>query len=459
MKASILCSIILISSFFSFTTSSAQQFPEDVYWSNDFESELTIFASRLRALKEHEGKLFAGGIFKDSQDDPTSMSIIEWDGSNWDISLNWAQCNYCNTRKFVTIDDTLLAIGDYEFVGDSPTTDRTILKYSNSRWVEYTPALRGKVIDAIKKDSILYVIGSELKTVDGAIHGSFTSNVNGNWRDLPDTSNTITISTSQELIIWNDTLIASGANLNTENRNRGIAYWHDNKWNEYNGIFGISGIDLEIYKDKLYAYGDFRIEGNENPIQFARWDGSSWEVLIDSIFTSQPMLLTKSHDYLYLGGESPLNIKKPVSRYHYGFKFLPYFTVARWDGDALKIIQGENSRVFDKVWAMASFRNDLVVGSIVEPFGVEAYNDSLGWYSLIAHNGGTNAPITDLAAYGDKGVVAIGQFNQAGNRTAVGVAIWNGSSWETLGNGFKRLGSSCGRRWGGYLRRRKWYLS
>lgn len=172
---------------------------------------------------------------------------------------------------------------------------------------------------------------------------------------------------------------------------QGVARWNGSKWAAYGpGLgfldyygYGTGGPRaFTTYKGQLVAGGDFTRTGNF-PVQYlARWNGTAWLPLIYGIDGPVHALATLE-DTLYLGGR---------------FQTAGYVHtvgVAKWNGDLC---------------------SPLGLGLKTEtPYGYDPTD------------------VNQLVPWNGK-IVAGGYFEEADSIEVDGLAAWNGSSWEPLGD-------------------------
>jgi hypothetical protein len=200
----------------------------------------------------------------------------------------------------------------------------------------------------------------------------------------------------RSLTVYNGDLIAGGqfttAGGVTVN---GVARWDGSQWHPLGA--GLSGgccpwaLAVKEYQGDLYAGGPFWNAGGVADTMFiARWDGSQWHSLGPGTTTHGMRDMTVYNGELIVGGDFTTIVGVPANR------------IARWNGS-----------------------NFQPLGTGVSMGGDHSYVETVTVYNGL--------------------LIAAGQFNTAGSQSASHIAGWNGSSWQTLGDGVS--GGCCGSVW------------
>lgn len=168
---------------------------------------------------------------------------------------------------------------------------------------------------------------------------------------------------------------------------RGVARWDGTQWHAfgpglgdppYDPVYGAAGASsFETYQGALLACGEFRVTG-QTPLDYlARWSGSAWIPVVDDLDGPVYDLATVA-DTLYIGG------------FFETVDSMAAAGIARWNGSA---------------WSP-------VGAGLHTSYGRPAVRFLQNWRERI---------------------VASGYFETADSIQVEGMAVWNGTAWESLG--------------------------
>ncbi len=220
----------------------------------------------------------------------------------------------------------------------------------------------------------------------------------------------------------------------------------------------------------LYAGGSFHYAGGVLVEKIAKWDGVIWSEM--SGVNYDVLSITADSDFVY------------VANGHYALKYtgtnwltLPAFSanvmvvgvvngelyaggdflyqgtnfvnhIAKWNGtswDSLGPGLGEPP-LFGRVDAITEYQGKLVAGGLFKLAGTDTMSslaiwDGTSWHSigggLHSNNANDYASVYDLFVDGDSLYVA-GDFeytDSIGGLTVNGIAMWDGTNWHNFGNG------------------------
>jgi len=191
----------------------------------------------------------------------------------------------------------------------------------------------------------------------------------------------------------------------------------------------------------LYAGGSCTIVGSSTARGLASWDGVAWSPLGDGL---APIGVSSARSFvvfddgggddLYIGG-SFATVDGQAANH-----------IARWDGGAFSPLPGTPEDGTDgPVEALAVFDDgdgeELYVGGrFTAAGGVDAVGiarwDGASWNALTNPADGLNGDVTALAVYDDgsgPALFALGEFTSAGGQTLNRIGKWDGVSWSALG--------------------------
>jgi len=216
-----------------------------------------------------------------------------------------------------------------------------------------------------------------------------------------------------------------------------LARWDGTNWLPLgSGVVGASNVLVKVLRTdgtNLYVGGTFTNAGGVAAINLAKWDGTNWSGFNGGIGDTTggvgDILLDGSN--IYVGGQFVTAGNVAVTN------------IAKWDGSNWSALGGGVSGGFGVIYTIARIGNELLIGGgFTNASGVSAQNiagwNGNSWTNLSAGITSETQPCYVLSlAVGSGGQIYVGGiFDQAGALPAGGLAIWNGSSWATVGDGF-----------------------
>lgn len=274
-------------------------------------------------------------------------------------------------------------------------------------------------------------VANNIAMWDGTTWNTLGSGTNGNCSQL-------IIDTAGHLIAAGDFDSVGGIAANN------IARWDGSKWNALG-----SGASSRIYAmvtdslGSIYIGGEFQHAGGEFVSGIARWDGVKWYSLAGGInhASFNPKycyaLGIGSSGELYAGGTFD-SIGGIAAR-----------NIAKWDGTSWsalgKGLGPSRQRAWGTCVAIATdTAGNLYAGGVFEGAGevnargIAQWNGT-SWSALSEGIAGEYTSIEVLATDNAGNLYVGGYFSDIGTPTpgfkAKNIATWNGSSWNTLGDG------------------------
>lgn len=239
-----------------------------------------------------------------------------------------------------------------------------------------------------------------------------------------------------------DNLYASGYALTTGGQiatNTGVDIFDGTNWSSRIG--DVSGglcvvYDVGFLGNDVYVAGIFQKAGEVTAGGLAKWNGSDWS---DVGFAGVALALVSDGTNLYVGGTFT-NAGGVLNT-----------NIARFDGTnwySLGDGVGYYTGGFGQSVNFLELHNGLlyVGGAFTNAGNITALNVAVwngsSWSSLgTGSANGVNGTVSALVFQGDDLYVG-GRFSTAGGASAFGIAKWNGASWSALGAGCKG-GVSC----------------
>jgi hypothetical protein len=214
---------------------------------------------------------------------------------------------------------------------------------------------------------------------------------------------------------------------------RPIAGWDGGQWYAMSGIGHTSTAvtwpnvqTIQQFGTELFASGIINLVNGQPSGNMAQWNGTSWSASPNPLFSFD---LHVFGGELYSAGAYEIPGNPPLKA-----------GVLRWDGSNW-VTMGTNYPPTCE--ALITWRGMLIAGgwnSLQVP----------NWHNIAAWDGqnwlplgtGTNAFVRALAVFDPDGagpmpelLIAGGGFTVAGGLSAVGIAAWDGMSWQALGPG------------------------
>ena len=167
----------------------------------------------------------------------------------------------------------------------------------------------------------------------------------------------------------------------------------------------------------VYAAGYFTDVGGLRS-QVVRWNGLGWDTLNGGMILGTVRELAVYRDTLYAGG----NFSDPTT-------FAPHYII-RWNGTAWEPVP---NGVNNSVWALEVFNDELYVGGdFSSPANKLVKFDGQNWIPV---GPGTNGIVKDIKFDQNGVMYVGGDFTIAGGIQARRIARYDGNTWSELGSG------------------------
>lgn len=244
-----------------------------------------------------------------------------------------------------------------------------------------------------------------------------------------------TNNSSHGLLVWNNKLIDLGSFNNPCNR---VAAWNGTSWECLGGGVGIVARAGTVWNGNLVVVGDFWNvqQPCTNCNGVAMWDGTQW-TNIGAGFNNDVLCVTVWNGDLVVAGDFTQSNGQPCSR------------IARWTGTTWEQI-GPSNAFNNDIRAITEFEGELWIGGDFTNVGGCTACDRLVKWSGTAWVGGDSG--VDIQGGVDNTVRVLyvnpydgklymgGHFTDLNldgviNTNCKGVAVYDGSNWESLGTG------------------------
>lgn len=210
----------------------------------------------------------------------------------------------------------------------------------------------------------------------------------------------------------------------------GDEYWDDSFYTK--SLSQRAGCAAFGNSGELYVGGSFPTADDIVVNHIARWDGTSWHAMGEGLNGSVKTLIVDPSGYVIAGGYFEDAGGDPDADH-----------VAVWNGSSWASLGGPGSHLSSTVYAFAFDSNgDLVAGGDFINAGGDpdadhvAVWDGSSWSSIGGTGSGVDATVDAIILSPGGDLIIGGAFSNAGGVAAADrIAAWNGSTWTALGAG------------------------
>ena len=385
------------------------------------------------ALEKDSNYVYAGGWFT-NVDNCGARNIARWDGTNWS-RMGDGLGGFVMSLKWL---GTNLYAGGVFYSTNSAYT--CLARWAGTNWSliqgDFTGGLAPGIGSITSDGTNLYVCGSFY-----SVNGIATTNVarwdGSTWSGL---GNGIPGSVSK--VFWqNNKLYAGGAFTNTSILCTNLAVWNGSSWsalgNPNRAVQAIAGDGTNVFFS-----GQFTTIGGIAVKSIVQWDGANWLPLGGGLrFAANGLadvrgLAFDSNGRLYAGGGFVLAGDTGAAN------------IASWNGVNWSCVGCDKSQGMDypfgQVRSFAYDGTDLYVGGTFAEAGGAIVGGIARWDGTTWNamgNGVTNtftsvtaAPTVNAIAKAGSDIYISGNFTNASGTPAKGMAVWNGSGWGNFGD-------------------------
>jgi hypothetical protein len=209
--------------------------------------------------------------------------------------------------------------------------------------------------------------------------------------------------------------------------------WFRNSGNGWEDVCSEMGFNFNVFSTiydrdgNLYVGGDFTLIGGEEIDHIAKWDGTSWSKLGDSLKLYVEALAFDSSGILYAGGGYALNDENTG--------------VMKWNGTSWTSLNNNSAEgdlfKLTRVHTLQVDKNGLLYagGTTNAGAGLMVWNGS-SWKELGGAITGNAINAITFDKIGD--LYIAGGFNRIGSVVAQNIARWDGATWNALGEGIQK---------------------
>jgi trimeric autotransporter adhesin len=376
--------------------------------------------------------IYAAGIFDFAGGNPAHQ-VARWNGTRWDSLSTGADVDgQCYAVS---------SIGGNIYVGGSFSQLGRRTVFGLGRWdgTSWNPLGGGLAIDALSAPTVsalsfdgannLYVAGTFQSAQGRTVNG--VARFNGTTWDSLSASECPTVGSVKAIAVSGTTVYIGGTFSQVGSvAAHNIAKWDGAHWSAVGS--GTEGTDFQVNSivasgGNVFVGGTFTKAGGMTVNHVALWNGSSWSALGAGVDGWVNAMAVNGTD-LYVGGAFGQAGSTPANY------------VARWNGSTWSAL-GSGLGYFP--YAMAFSGTNLYVGGVFTTAGGAAANgiarwDGSNWFNL---GGGVTNPgnaygtnVYSIVCQGSNVYVG-GIFQKAGNISASNIALWDGSTWQSMGDG------------------------
>ena len=352
--------------------------PDD-HWDSTFgvpgvnDSGVSCFAYR-------GNDFFVGGTFT-SIGGVSATNIARFDGTNWNDVGGGISGMDSGLSSMVLFGGDLVVAGFFSLAGAAPANH--LARWNGTNWFSLGSGV-DNVVFALASDGQSIYAGGHF-TNAGGIAASKIARWNGsNWFSLGSGIIPVTFGGAQVGAV--DSLTVQGNNVIVGGRFRNagglgatnIAGWDGTNW--YTLGYGLRAFDgpgagngvvrtMAAIGTNLFAGGNFRIAGNVQAANVARWNGSAWTPVGSGVNDSLSVLsLAANGNELYAGGSFQAIGGMEASR------------IAKWNGVSwTNLGTGVGAGLGDGVRSLLSSGSELYVGGYFPTAGGKPANNIALW--------------------------------------------------------------------------------
>lgn len=431
---------------------------DDEVWSEPAGGGLWGGSVYALVLDSDTGLLYAGGSFTIQG----ASGVASWDGTSWVQIGGGVDGGSVNAMALDSPAGVLHAGGEFTTAGEQAAN--RLAHWNGNEWRGEFVGIAGRVRALLwdPDNGHLYVGGdtsgnNQLKVAaDGKLISGLARWNGSQWSGLGDGPEFLWLASEVTAFAWDSVneFLYVGMSFNTGTLGifpDAIARWDGAQWSTLGrgirggGYHSVRGLLWDSESGDLFVGGEFgTVDGAWTDGQLAggiaRWDGTTWNTFGNGVSgTAVNIVYALAWDAdnrdLYIGGHFT-SVSGKQAR-----------SIARWDGEEWTalgdgITAGTFKFVRGLAWDQVS-SNLYVGGSFSGAGGIDASGiamwDGSDWNALGdgVHDAGPYAPsVRGLVWDGEKQHLYVGGFfRAAGDGPANYVAYWDGYEWSTLGNG------------------------
>lgn len=370
---------------------------------------------------------------------PSAIYIARWDGSAW---YSYASDSTQQLNGFVNAiaiyGSDLIVGGAFLGLSDGLQNRSHVARFSAGAWLplgtDASNGVDGPVNALTVSGSNLYV-GGAFANASG-IAANRIARWNGSaWASVGSGAQNGLDDTVWALAVSGSDIMVGGAFQRAGGQLAGgIARWNGSQWFPLgSNPAGVTGTvrTLRIIAGQTYVGGSMSFAGTLPISNVARWNGSTWSALGGGIGDASAASTDSVRAFAQWNG--------PIHAFGMFSQTGTAVTngVARWNGSTWQALidPTDATQITGEVYATATNGTDVYVGGAISQVGDLAVNNIARWNGSAwsAVGAGVNGPVNALAHDGAT-LYAGGDFSLAAGQTASNLARWDGSAWHPVGN-------------------------
>ncbi|MFN8359064.1 MAG: T9SS type A sorting domain-containing protein [Candidatus Kapaibacterium sp.] len=425
------------------------QHPDDYRWDDRFGAPGIVntttgtFSSPINSIAIDTSHIYVGGEFTSA-----GNSIAAWNR----VTKKWQQLGSGITgkvRAIVVIGDNVYVGGLFTKAGDVAAGNIAVWHKSTGQWSALDKGVNGEVLTMAVFKGELHIGGLFTAAGDSTMN-KIARWTGREWKSLGKGTScgvlfgqVTSLATFQNVLWVGGTFDAAGGIATGER----LAVWNGNAWSVPPGITSQPWkgqvVSMAVAGSKLFVSGSWdSLKINSlPPVRTSNgllsYDGNVWDTPIQSFgnYTITPILASSGQN-LYIANAQLREVNGILAN-----------GIARWNASTntwASLGSGLNQTTL--VGSLAASETDVIIGgSIIEAGGQYVNNVALfdlqrtTWNPLASSFTLGLLPTavrTDPLIADAGGLVAIGDFQFAGDTRVNGFARWDGTKWQPIGTGF-----------------------
>ena len=398
--------------------------------------------SSVKTITINGSDVYVGGSFATAGGIP-AKNIAKWNGTAWSAFGNGTNDE---VRTSLYYNNALYIGGTFTTAGGN--TVNCVAKWSGNSWSPLSTGINGSYRSAFVESMALLgstvCIGGRFSSAGGVPASNVASWNGSGWSNLglgtggavPDVR-AMAVSGSY-LYIGGEFASAGSATV------AGIARWDGSNWSGLGtGVSGWGSVySLAIAGSNVYAGGDFTNMNGVRTSRIAVWNGTIWSGLGNGLSGTVRAIVPLNgnvHAFGMFGGTDGVDTD---ADFIYASAFATW-NGSKWSapGSGIGVDEGQiGSQIEGAISSVASIGSDIFVAGDFLMAGGKRVNSIAKWDGTTWSGLGTGVEdfygqpgsINDMSVIGGN-LFVCGQFAFAGGVGVQGVAMWNGTSWVSLG--------------------------
>jgi trimeric autotransporter adhesin len=396
-------------------------------------------AGEITDIGEQNGQIVAAGAFQIAG--AAGGSLARWTGSAWEPIGGGVEGGPLETVKDMEIDGNKIYVaGDIRFAGGQQVSHVAMWDVAQARWSSLNDGIYGSSggftigapaeVLALDQGGELYV-GGRFSLIGGRNALAIARWDGNQWNPVDDpTAKRLGVNGSVSSIAEgpNGAIYVGGVfpMVGGDVAANRVARFENETWSTLGGGFDGNVSALAVSGTTVYAGGDFVRSGPATTRSVAQWNGATWSSMGGGLDGAVGALAMGPDGNLYAGGAFTESNGTVLNH------------IARWNGAVWQALGdgfdgSVNALAFDQA-------GKLYAGGSFETSGTTVVNHVAVWNGTAwaAMGAGVSAEfsagISAMVLYDGKITIG-GRFTTSGDDAVEGLAAWDGSKWRPIGGG------------------------